>query len=373
MKNFPSISESLPNDFGGIYARNGFAYQDDVAAGYYIEMLKNNELLEVSCETHDDICLVWNIEKEHFVEFIQVKAEHPDQLWSVAKLCERKKSAENTSIFEKSLSRDQYSESSRFRLVTCRQIHSDLKLLTRELGHEYRSLSYSPFVKLERNIKLKVGDHKSKKGNDIEFWLKNAKWEVISEDEICILNMHALGVELYNLGLDSDPDTIRTVYDGLRTLAKDTAEYTVEKWKEKTIKRDDLINKIKSLINPYPEKGKVEKLESKMIEAGLDSICISVAKDQQRRYLSKRRSSPYLNTERVEDIEYKVLDTLHGLRASLDSGEFRDNGTQFHKRCLKEVTNLRLDDVQELPSGYSSGCMYEIAARCRHRFKRIKS
>ncbi|MBI3547118.1 MAG: DUF4297 domain-containing protein, partial [Gammaproteobacteria bacterium] len=54
-----SVRDTMPTNQGGIYARQGFAYQDDVAAKFYIEMLSNENLIEVACETHDDIVLIW--------------------------------------------------------------------------------------------------------------------------------------------------------------------------------------------------------------------------------------------------------------------------------------------------------------------------
>src|SRR5690606_25859956 len=119
-------------------------------------------------------------------EFVQVKAEHPDQLWTIAKLCERQKSkripdGSGTSLLEKSLARDRYSEPSWFRIVTCRQLASDLEVLTRERWHEHRSTSFGPFKNLLDQVKDKIGTFNSNKGNDSDYWLMNACWDVINE------------------------------------------------------------------------------------------------------------------------------------------------------------------------------------------------
>ena len=66
-----------------------------------------------------------------------------------------------------------------------------------------------------------------------------------------------------------------------------------------------------------------------------------------------------------------MLDTLHMLRSSLDSGEIDESGVKFHGRCLNEVKKIAApasDQGSELVPGYLAGCMYEITARCRHRF-----
>ncbi len=375
----PSFYDVMPHDLGGVYARQGFAYQDEVAARYYVEMLTDEKLVEVWCETHDDISLVWKFDGPQIIEFVQVKAENPDQLWTIAKLCERPKfkpkpAIAGNSILEKSLARDRCSELSWFRIVTCRQLTSDLIVLTYKREHEHRSMSYAQFSKLTKQVEEKIGALKSAKGNGAHYWLTNACWEVITKADISTLNQKALADALYALEQPYDPDTVRSIYTNLLTLAKNTAEFGVDKLKEKGISRNQLLTKISDWIQPYPNKVKSERLKEKLTTAGLDSICINVAQDQQRFYLNKRRTSPYLATEQTSDIEHQVLDALHNLRTSLDSGSLEENGVRFHEQCLKVVRELLpvISDARALPPGYLSGCMYEITARCRHRFTRLR-
>jgi hypothetical protein len=236
-------------------------------------------------------------------------------------------------------------------------------------------MSYSPFKNLIEQVKQKIGTFKSKKENDSVYWLTNARWDVFNEGDINILNQKALAEALHSLGQPYDPDTVRSIYNDLRALAKDTAEYGIEKWKEKCVSRDQLLAKISEWIQPYPDQGKTERLEKKLETAGLDSTCLNVAKDQQRFYLKKKRTAPYLATEQAEDIEHQVLDILHNLRASLDSGTLDENGVKFHERCLKavgKISPVAKGGTVALPPGYLTGCMYEITARCRHRFTRLR-
>jgi hypothetical protein len=380
-KVLPSVFDTAPIDQGGIYARQGFAYQDDVAAGFYLQMLVSSNLLEVSCETYDDILLVWQDTNDKVLEFVQVKAEHLDQLWTIAKLCERSKTPKNphgigTSILEKSLSRDQYYEVSRFRIVTCRQLGPHLTVLTRELCHVHRAVSHPPFKDLADEVGKRLPEVESKKGNDPLFWLSNACWDVLAEGDIKRINKQTLTEALYGLSLPCEPDTIRMIYDNLRALAKETAEFGVDKWKQKRISRQDLLDRIKGWIDPYPDKGKAARLEQKFNDAQLDSVCLNAAKDQQRFYLQKKRTAGYFNPEQAEEIEHQVLDRLHSLRSSFDSGKIKANGAQFHDLCLSEVRGLQPHGGctnQSLMPSYLAGCMYEITARCRHRFTRFQS
>lgn len=371
-----SIFDSPPDDLGGIHARKGFSYQDDIAAKFYIHMLSHEALEEVSCETYDDILLVWNSESGPVLEFVQVKAEHPSQLWTVAKLCERKKSptapdGTGTSILEKNFNRDRYDETSIFRIVTCRQIDPSLIVLTRDRGHAHRSVDYSEFQSLSDAITEKLGEIKSENGNDCRYWLERAIWEVVSEDDVVNVNQKVLSDAIYGMGLSNDPDTVRNVYENLKALAKSTAELGVEKWDEKRISRGQIIEKVQDWVVPSPEKTKLQRLSLKFSDAGLDDVCLEAAKDERRYYLRRKRSSGYMTIEQAEDLEMEVLDRLHNMRSELDSGLIELDGVQFHQHCLNKVKNIEV--TGSMSSGYLSGCMYEITSRCRHRFTRTQS
>lgn len=372
----PSVREA-PSDPSGIYARQGFAYQDDVAARFYIEMLATNDLSDVACETHDDVLLIWKRGGIEIAEYLQVKSDQPDQLWTAAKLCEKERSTTHpdgagTSILEKSLARDAHQEPSWFGIVTSRQIRSDLEVLTRERGHEHRQLSYEPFKELNDYVAKQIGSFESKKGSGASYWLVNARWLVISESDIVQLNEQRLARVLHDMGEPSDPDAVRSVYGNLRVLAKETAELPIERRSEKYVSRTQLLTKIKEWNQPYPGLGVVERLQQKMGDAGLDSTCFDVAIDQRRFYLRKKRSGAYLSVDAAEDVDQQVLDALHRLRSALDSGELVEGGVQFHDRCLKELNAIASYHANAIPGGYLSGCMYEIAARCRHRYTKVR-
>ena len=102
-----SIHDLPPLETGGVEARQGFGLQDHVAAGFCLEMIGVSRLVQVWCETQDDITLILDGEGGQEVEFVQVKGHDLDQLWSVAKLCERERknkgsTASSRSILEKS-------------------------------------------------------------------------------------------------------------------------------------------------------------------------------------------------------------------------------------------------------------------------------
>jgi hypothetical protein len=81
-----SIHLLPPLETGGVEAREGFDFQDHVAAGFCIHMLKTVTLRQVWCENQDDITLIWQGQASEEAEFVQVKSNEPDQLWSIAML-----------------------------------------------------------------------------------------------------------------------------------------------------------------------------------------------------------------------------------------------------------------------------------------------
>jgi len=381
-KTLVSIDDAPPEDLGGVYARQGFAYQDDVAAHFLIEMLVNDELTEVRCETNEDITNIWIRDGNRVAEYVQVKAEHFDQLWTISKLAQRKTSVTKpngigTSILEKNFSWDKYIEDSLFRVVTCRQVSSELKPLTYNRCAEIRNEegnNYDVYKELEG----KLGKIKSNKQNGLEFWVENAEWLVLADDGIQDINRAKLNTNLHQLGIEANPEKLVEIYDALRTLAKDKAELGKEAWKDKKITKEYLVEFIKNTNNPFPDKSKSEKLEKKILAAGLDDTYVQTAKEQQRDYLKNKRQSRYFTSEETYNIDSAILSRLHGLRSSLDSGELTDSPAGFYNRCLKEIKEAggsvgSPDFDSDLANAYYEGCMHEVTSRCLHRFKKITS
>jgi len=178
-----SIHDLSPLESGGVEARQGFGLQDHVAAGFCLDMIGESRLVQVWCETQDDITLILDGQGGHEVEFVQVKGHDLDQLWSVAKLYERER--KNTaskvagrSILEKSLSNDRCVEPCSFRIVTCRPVQSELSVLTHPLGSSYRSTSEAAEAmrRLIEQLQVKLGQIESENGNGIDFWSLLAKY-----------------------------------------------------------------------------------------------------------------------------------------------------------------------------------------------------
>src|SRR5207253_2093700 len=139
--------------------RKGFDLQDHVAARYCIEMIRDDRILEVWCEAHDDVIVIWKTAMGEEVEFIQVKGLELDQLWSLAKLCEQDASSKKktgTSIIERSLGQHRCVEPCRFRLVTSRPVMDELKVLTIKLESSARAAAKPLMDALAAKLTAKI-------------------------------------------------------------------------------------------------------------------------------------------------------------------------------------------------------------------------
>lgn len=378
----PSIRSCTPKEFGGVNARNGFAYQDQIAAHYCIKMLLDPALKEVWCETYDDIVLIWEQKTGELVEFVQVKSELQSGLWSIAKLCERTKSPTRpdgigSSLLETSLARENCAEPARFRLVLARQLGQELELLSREFGHPDRAIENPSFKALADGVAAKVGGVKSPKGNDHTYWLLHCQCWSVADDAIRAINERDLQSVLEQRGGYADTSLVSYVYENLLGFVKTIAEYKQPDLDKKVISKQALESKIRSWLDPYPNSGTEERLVYKLVDAGLDTTYVEAAKELRRAYVKARRGSGYLslNTDQLDGVDVAVQDELLTQMADLDSGAIPDSGPQFHQRCLKAVkmpAGATQEVMDALPPGYERGCMYEITARCRHRFARLR-
>jgi len=191
-----SIHELRPLESGGVIARNGLNYQDHRAAGFCLEMLGDKTLSQVWCEDQDDITLIWQVNGQEEVEFVQVKSNEFDQLWSAAKLYERKKAQKDTSILERSLAYDRCKEPCRFRIVTAHPVMPELSALKLAPDHPNRAGKKAEIDALRDKLDEHLDRCMSPNGHDISFWLAHTRWEVAGlEDAIRAKNL----VELQRL------------------------------------------------------------------------------------------------------------------------------------------------------------------------------
>lgn len=376
-----SIHDLPPLERGGAVARHGFGVQDHVTAGFFLSLRDTQALLQVWCETHDDITLLWEDSSGQEVEFVQVKSDELDQLWSVAKLCDQEKKEKatkaGTSIYERSLANDRCAEPCRFRLVTCRPVKSELVALTLPYSAPDRVAKQTDIDALSRDIETRVNGFVSANGNGSSFWLARLFWDVRhSLESVKSANLNRLRKLVEERGgyLFSDQleDLYETILTKVRTVAmadwgvdptqKKLTKQAVEAWFDKELARR---------LHSIPATGGTA-LKGKMEQAGIGAPEIESSLETRRRYLAERLQPQYLSLSERDHIEGEVMATLHTLRAQLDAGNLPDSGVEFHAVCLTALQALRdrLSTSRQVPLAFIIGCMYSMADRCTHRFRR---
>jgi len=379
-----SIHKLPPMEIGGVEARRGFGIQDHVALSFCLELLKNDSLEEVWCENQDDSTLIWNTNGQDKVEFVQVKGQEFDQLWSVAKLCERNKkdghAIAGSSILERSLAYDRCLEPCCFRVVTIRPVQDELEALTYPLGSEERNLAQSDINGLILSVGSRLGDIKSEKNNGYDYWILNTFWQVIhSLDSINNANKLNLSqlVEAQEEYLFDDQLT--ELYEKLLIRVH---KASMARWRDgpehKKLKKIDLTKwfeqQLRNIAYPVATEDGMP-IQNKMSAAGISQDVIDSANDLRRHYREEILKPQYLKIRDMKLIEGEVTATLHYLRSQLDTGVIVESGSKFHARCLQKLAHLRkeLSISPPLPLVFIQGCMYNIVNRCRHRFVRAET
>lgn len=375
----PSIHENVPPlEIGGYVARDGFNYQDHVALSFCIDLLTTDNLAEVRCESQDDITLIWNNNGAQTVEFVQVKGNILDQLWSIPKLCTRENDSSSkvkksgSSIIEKLFANDRFEEDSIFRIVTRRAMKKSLEALKYEFNHPQRI--ENELEDICKGFIKKIGQHISPKGNDLSYFVNNLKWTV--EESIESLRAKTRwDIKVYiEDALSTYPLTlnIEKVYDDLLLNVKNAASAD---WKDdpkikcydKQSVNNLIVESIDNQRTSHPQ-GVKEKLLEKMRDGNLPSDYEHSALEMIRSYRMESLSSRYFTPQDRKRIDFEMEALLFELRNELDAGK-HDDGVTFHNLCMEELRALKNDLDVQTPYSYLYGYMYYRTSRCGHRFR----
>ncbi len=374
---WPSVDDAVPDEEGGPIARTGFSYQDEVAVRLLICMLEDPTILKIHCETQDDIVVVRQLQGEahRTVEYVQVKAGEPDSLWSVANVCARDKKKVGSSIAEISLGRDKCKEISKFRIVTLRDVVSELRPLTYDFSAPGRAAEVLGMIQLSKEFETRIGEFKSPKGNDYAFWLENCIWEVChSQASVERDNLLRLIQLAQAEGRPLLPEQIEVVQTELRSKAKTAGDL---KWGKdghrKIITRAHLrtwwIARTTEIFDGASDQSG-GKLKTKMQDAKLSEDQIALAIELRREYAEETRAPKYLDTSDVSRLQQRARSEIATLRAQYMAGELTLNPSEFYALCIKRMDEIssELSVDKEDQSAFLKGCLYDIADRCLLRF-----
>lgn len=231
---------SLQSNAGGVSARQGFKYQDHVAARFVIEMMDNPTIVRVECETSDDIFVVRNVTGLEEGEYIQVKTTEGDKKWSLTEIWTRENKRLGTSLVEKSLKCDSLSLKGRFRIVSRRDIYKNLECLTIALEERANLTEIDELgTKLAKKLKFT-----SPQGNDLKYWANNTIWEVYGDIRL-LKDRNEL--EIFKFA-SRNGDTpvhrhIQSIYSDLLKMVDEAAAASkITDIKKKSISRKDILD-----------------------------------------------------------------------------------------------------------------------------------
>lgn len=392
-----SVRTLRPLEVGGPNARRGFAVQDHVAAAWCLKMCEQPGLLEVWCESQDDITAYWDLGGGlEEVEFVQVKSDRLNQLWSASLLLsasawngadgaigdgdgKAKAKRPQKCILEKSLQLDRGREKSKFRLVTCRPIMDELKILTYAFDSPHRAVTTAEYIELSTKVKEKLSKFRSENGNNWEYWLQRTMWEVIHEEDP-IENKNILKVIslAQGYGIVLLPDQARSVYERLLTRVNQAgkADWDTE-LEKKHFKNAEFVTWFNQAAYnaAHPSKsGGGKTLEDKLNEAKVAEDVIETARSLRLAYLGKLFTPRYSEPDKREELQNEIDAKLMSLRAKIDSGELDVDGRAFHIQCMSAIDEVHdaLPKKNRPPASNLYGFMYELADRCTHRFVRAE-
>lgn len=375
---WPSVDDAKPLEEGGPIARKGFNYQDEIAVSFLLDMMDDQSILKIHCETHDDILIVRATDDadQNCAEYVQVKATAPNQLWTVATLCQRKDGKEGTSILEKSLAHDAHQEQARFRILTLRQVSADLNILTNPVGSVGREPDCEGLKALKEEIDKKHPDLVSPKGNDCTFWLDCCYWDE-RYDEKSIRDQNRFRIFQISSAQNNTllPEPIDSLLDDMRVWVKEAG---AAKWEpdrdKKIITRDQLTEWWEQQISELTSTGGASggKLVRKMKAAQLPQDVIGLAVDLRRRYVRSRRTPRYADDDNTEELLSRVQAEVISLRSRYTAGQLEVDAQTFHTMCLDQMDAINSERPAGEPdhSSFLKGCLYDIADRCLVRFER---
>lgn len=169
-----------PSNAGGVAARAGFTYQDQVGVGFLLDMLADTTIVAVEFETADDITLRLFEDGSCINEYVQVKTTEDDRKWSIKEITDRSKSGRNTipgtSLCEKSLACDRFEAEPRFRIVSKRDVASALRPFCVPRGR--RKAVMEKVAALKESFSKKHRSFTSTNERNLGQWAENLYWQV---------------------------------------------------------------------------------------------------------------------------------------------------------------------------------------------------
>lgn len=370
-----SIRNLIPLDISGRHARKGFNYQDHIAVGFCMCFMTNPDLKEIWLETHDDILLLWEIEGNSIVEFVQVKAIDLPSRWSVPAICGSGNSTD--SIVKKLMDQDRCSEPVLFRIVSSYDVDTDVAVLKKGINSIERNAEVVKENELSAAIKKKLGDIKSPNGKNIHDWVQKCFWEKKADNIDDLISSNKIGLEkaLEILGRPILSDQRDEIYQKMLSYCQSASSENMRSNPNcYKIKRQAYVDWLSTSIDSlYTPSAGLQKLEEKLQKAkNVPSDYILNAKQLKWDYTGIRLRNDFIQASEISSLETVIHGELYKLKIALDNGE--EDEDHFHKVCTDKLDYLKDSTAfknKNIPDCVLTGYMYDLTSKCLHRFRKV--
>ncbi len=359
----PSIADSTAISSGGVFARQGFSYQDHVAASFCLEMLgPAAQITEVRCEAEDDITLVLS-DPPSTVEYVQVKAGRDDQLWTIAQIAPID---DDAGLVLSSLSRDRYQEHCVFRIVTLLGVKRELRVLTQSVDQR----SPEKCQVLATKLVERLGSSTSPAGATLGYWVTHGRWDVReSESALERANMDLVERVAGDANLLTRSQR-ESVYESLLKGVFQAAKSQVASEKRlgpegvREVFFGSLLQAVYGAVS-----GSTAKLISALEEASVPRATVISAIELRRAFNTASTDPAYSGGPDLQAVAYAVQAVLNTCMSALAGGDIELDGPRFHGYCLAQIARVS-DELggQSTLMAIVQGAMYEAVSRGAHRF-----
>jgi hypothetical protein len=221
----PLVDPYAASDAGGVKARQGFTFQDHIAASFLLDLLSDPALLQVECETGDDIALRWDRNGTGVSEYIQVKITDGDSNWNLTEICARTAKRVGTSLVETSLGTDKFPSDALFRFVTIRGVNHTLQPLTIPRDRRFEPHVVDALTKLGTQVSNQLRRVTSPNGKTLPDWVQACLWEVPGgKHAVQQKNINRIHRLFESKGEAIFPSAAEKIYEGLVTIARNAGD-----------------------------------------------------------------------------------------------------------------------------------------------------
>lgn len=374
---YPSIHEAYPQETGGPSARRGFEYQDHVGVSLLLELLETDDATELHLETHDDFVLIYQISDAStpVTEYIQIKSDKKESLWSVPDITRPTKPGAGNSILERQLNLDRLAENSHFRIITYRDAHPRLRPLTEPRDSDARTTDHPDFSTLVAEIDNRLPNVTSPKGATTKFWAKNCLWQIPGTvSNILSSNINRLNRMAESFNFPVPIDYAEKIIHRMLSIVYhrsnlDPKYHRAEKIITKTYLHSWLENELSKYKSEQNTAGK--NLTRKLEEISAPCDIIKSALEYRRSYSHEVRTPRYFTSNQVDIIYDHVQDSLYDLRCQQVAGSLTEDGLAFHNLCVKSAKASIPIDIKNTSHSrnIAIGALYDITDRCLHKYR----